>query len=403
MEVDVVISGAGPAGTSCAISLINSGLTVILIDKCTFPRDKICGDALSFDVVNQLAMLSPALAGEFSSLKAKMASKGVILSSPSGTSVELPFCRKGEPAQGFVSRRLDFDNLLLGFVKNQGMIQVWENCPLTDFQRRESYWELQTGRGAIRSRFLLAADGANSHIARKLFPENTLKRHHSAGLRCYFEGVEGLNSEGYIELHFFKPLNPGYFWIFPLPGGLANVGIGVPSRIISKRKLNLKEEFAAIIRDHPDIRERFRKARALEEPRGFGLPLGNSRRNLSGDGLLLLGDAAGLIDPLSGEGIGNAIRSGRVAAEQIKRCFAESRFDRSFTKAYDREIYRRMNGEFRLSRTLQNLASNTALFDALLQKAASNETMRAFLTDAMADTRVKRHLLNPFFYLKLLK
>jgi geranylgeranyl reductase family protein len=403
MEADVVISGAGPAGCSSAISLNNSGLKVILIDKSGFPRDKVCGDALSLDVVNQLSMLSPALAENFRSLENKTASGGVIISSPAGTAVELPFFHNGVPAQGYVSPRKDFDNFLFQYIRDEGKTISLDNCALKEFRRKNGFWELETEAGMIRCRFLLAADGANSVIARKLFPGNTLKSHQSAGLRCYYEGVEGLHPQGFIELHFFEPLNPGYFWIFPLPGGLSNVGLGVPSRFLGKRKINLKQQFADIIREHPIIRERFRFARPLEEPKGYGLPLGSSKRRLSGDGILLLGDAAGLIDPLSGEGIGNAIRSGRVAADQVMRCFSSSRFDAAFTRAYDREIYRRMNGEFSLSRTLQGLASNSFLFNALWSKASKNETMRMFLADAMADNRVKRRLLNPLFYLKLLR
>ena len=131
-------------------------------------------------------------------------------------------------------------------------------------------------------------------------------------LRQYFEGVVGLSDQ--IELHFIDEVRPGYFWIFPLEGDRANVGIGMDHRDIKARGIDLKEALAAAVAS-TTFGARFRDARPLEAPVGWNLPVGSRRRPAHGNGFLLLGDAAGLIDPFTGEGIGNALYSARFAVE----------------------------------------------------------------------------------------
>ena len=164
---------------------------------------------------------------------------------------------------------------------------------------------------------IIGADGAHSVVAKYLGTTTIERKHHSAGLRVYYENITSFHPDRYIELYFFNEILPGYLWIFPLPDNKANVGIGMLSDTITKKKINLRETLEKLMRTHPALKERFQYARPLETVKGFGLPLGSKQRKISGDRILLAGDAASLIDPFSGEGIGNAIRSGRVAAEHV--------------------------------------------------------------------------------------
>ncbi len=126
----------------------------------------------------------------------------------------------------------------------------------------------------------------------------------------------------FIELHFLPELLPGYFWIFPMPNGRANVGAGMLSSVVAKRKVDLKKEMEKIINEHPVISKRFVHAKPEGKAQGWGLPLGRKVGSISGDNLLLCGDAASLIDPFTGEGIGNAVLSGRYAAEKALNAIA---------------------------------------------------------------------------------
>jgi flavin-dependent dehydrogenase len=206
-----------------------------------------------------------------------------------------------------------------------------------------------------------------------------------------------------IELHFFRELLPGYFWIFPLPGNNANVGLGVPSHVVSRKKLNLKKIFQHIIENEPSIRDRFSNAKPLEDIKGYGLPLGSKKRPVSAERVILTGDAAGLINPCSGEGIANALRSGRVGAGILLRAIEEKNFSAQSMKRYDRELYKRVWVELKISNIFKVLAGYPVLLDFLLRKAEKNSYVKAYLHQVMTDgyqwkfTSVLRFLFNLSF------
>ena len=399
---DVVIVGAGPSGSAAAIKLADNGLKVALLDKATFPRDKTCGDALSVDVINQLKILSPALLTAFENLENKVASYGVKIFSPDHHSIDIPFIYKGKKSHGYICPRLEFDNLLVNFAKHSTGIQLFENCLVTGIKTEEGQAIIETTVGTFETKIVLGADGAHSVVS-KLLGENKIdKQHYCGGLRNYYENVSSFHNENFIELHFFKDILPGYVWIFPLADNKANVGIGVLSSIISRKKINLKVTLDHLLKTHPDLKDRFKDARPLESVKGYGLPLGSKKRKLSGDHFLLLGDAAGLIDPFSGEGVANAIRSGRVAADHVMQCFKEHNFSASFNRAYDQEIYRRMWKEFLISRRLMHAIQYPRLFNFVIKKAGQSKYLQKILTDALSEIEKKKKVLyNPAFYYRI--
>jgi menaquinone-9 beta-reductase len=399
---DVVVVGAGPSGAACAWRLKDAGLRVALLDRATFPRDKICGDALSVDVVNQLPLLSEKIEEAFSSLPGKVASYGVRLFYPDNTSGDLPFLVKGENKCGYICSRMEFDHFLFQQVKNSTNTVIIENCQVLQTEYDHDEMIVKTNKGEMRAAIVIGADGAHS-VVNKLINRRAISRtHHCAGLRVYYEGVTGFHRDNFIELYFFKETLPGYLWIFPMEGNKANVGIGMLSSAVSKKKINLKELLDRLLSSNDVIKGRFKNAKPLESVKGHGLPLGSTKRAISGDRCLLLGDAAGLIDPFTGEGIGNAIRSGRVAAEHIIECFRQHNFSAAFNKAYDKEIYRRMWPELRVSRALQRLCHYPALLNFMMKKAAKSQYWQNFLLEIVSDTKQRKQFLNPVFYYRLL-
>ena len=224
--------------------------------------------------------------------------------------------------------------------------------------------------------------------------------HYCAGLRAYYKGVKDLDPNGYIELHFVKDFLPGYFWIFPLPNGYANVGVGMRSDMVSKKKVNLKEDMLKLIREYEPIRKRFEGAE-LEGPiRGYGLPLGSKKRPLSGDGFILLGDAGSLIDPFTGEGIGNAMISGLKAAETIEAL--NGNYTAAALKMYDDSVYKRLWPELSLSKKMQELVKYPWLFNLVVNKAVRSKTLRETISCMFEDIDLRGRLKDPRFYLKVL-
>jgi menaquinone-9 beta-reductase len=157
-----------------------------------------------------------------------------------------------------------------------------------------------------------------------------------------------------------------------------------------------------IINNHPLIKERFNNARQIGEIKGHILPLGTQRRKISGKRFLLLGDAASLIDPFTGEGVGNAMLCGKIAAEQIAECFKTNNFSESFIGNYDKKIYDKIWNELKISRTLQNLSYYPFLFNLVINKANHNQTLNNMIVNMLNNIHLKRELTKPSFYFKLL-
>lgn len=401
-QFDILIIGAGPAGLSCAMKLHGSGLSVAILDKAEFPRDKICGDALSLDVINQLPFLSPNLVNAFESFPEKKSSYGVRVFSPDHQHIDIPFLHKGIEKCGFTCKRKDFDNLLFQEVKQMNHCTVFENCNVKNITKISSGFQAVTSESIFMCKMIIGADGAYSVVSRKLNKFKLDPKNYCSGLRMYFENVDPVNNKNFIELYFLKNVLPGYVWIFPLAGNKANVGIGMLSSVIIKKKINLRKLFNTCISENKLLKERLKNAIPIEIPQAYTLPLGTEKRIISGEHFLLLGDAAGLIDPFTGEGVANAIRSGRVAAEHLINCFNQNNFSASFNKAYDSEIYHRMWKEFKVSNTLQKLSKYETLFNFVVKKANLSKKLRQFLIEGMADVDKKGELIKQIVLYKMI-
>jgi len=394
---DVIIVGAGPAGTACAYMLSGKGYKIAVIEKATFPRDKTCGDALSLDVVNQLELMSPTLAESFDKFSHKTTSYGVKIISPGGYDLDLPIYKDGIKKCGYISERYAFDNFLFEEIAKKSDLHIFQNTTVTDVVFEKETILVKTENQTIIGKMVVGADGAHSIINKKTANHSVDKEHYSAGLRQYFENVKGFHEENFIELHFFPELLPGYLWIFPLPNNKANVGVGMLSSTVSKKKVNLKEVFQRLLKEHPSLKSRFENAQPLETIKGYGLPLGSKKRTLSGNRFLLLGDAASLIDPFSGEGIANAIRSGRVAADVLVDAINKNDFSGKFLIQYDKELYRRVWMELKVSKQLQNLCKYPKIFDFIIKKTQQSEYLKLFMKDALANVHKKKIITGPKF------
>ena len=406
-RTDIVIIGAGPGGAFAALTLAHAGIPCTLVDKAAFPRDKVCGDALSGKVVEIFRKLDPSLVDRIASDKEHLGSWGVNFVAPNTRSLRVPFKQnftKDEQAPGFIAKRLHFDNFLIEEVKRFPSIDLVEGVALEEFEREGEEWILKDGEGQerFRARIVIDAGGAYSRFAKLQGGIQMEPAHYCAGLRAYYKGVTGLDEDNFIELHFLKDLLPGYFWIFPLPGGLANVGVGMRSDVVRKNKVNLKQRMFEVIEQYPQLRERFKDAELVDQVRGFGLPLGSKKRSISGDGYMLVGDAASLIDPFTGEGIGNALYSGWFAAHRAVAALEAGDSSAEFMRAYDSEVYERLWDELKLSRRMQQLVKYPWLFNFVVNKAQKNKVLRETISCMFEDLDLRERLKRPSFYFKLL-
>jgi geranylgeranyl reductase family protein len=404
LKSKVAILGAGPAGCSASFYLSMCGIDHVIIDKAKFPRDKVCGDALSGKVVNQLKRLNPDWINELKfAREAFTPSWGVVFSAPNGNEVAIPFKHKpgeAENSPGFIAKRMDFDNFLFEKLPSE-YNQVLTGEEVADVTIKDDGVVVQSTNYHIEAELLISAEGTKALVSRKYTNYSLEKNHHCAGLRAYYSGVKGLNKEGYIELHFVEGALPGYFWIFPLPNGQANVGIGMLSSYVSKHKVNLKELMLQVI-DSEKFKERFANAKLEGKILGWGLPLGSKQRPLSGNRFMLTGDAGSLIDPFTGEGIGNAMFSGKWAAEQAVEAIKANNYSASFLKQYDKTVYKKLGNELKVSRIMQNLIRFPWLFNWMLGKIKRNKELRQTITFMFDDVDLRKKFSNPLFYLRVL-
>jgi flavin-dependent dehydrogenase len=298
---------------------------------------------------------------------------------------------------------MDFDHFLVEEVRRRDNIDLQLGVEIQDYERTGDGWLVRdrTGRFECRCRLLILANGAHSPFSRKQAGLEKDPRHHAGAVRAYYRGVTGLDRDRFIELHFLKDLIPGYFWIFPLPNGEVNVGLGMRTDIIKRRGVNLREALERVVETNPHIAPRFREAELLGKVQGYGLPLGSKTRVLSGDHYLLVGDAGHLIDPLTGEGIGNAFYSGFIAAELAEQCFQTGDFSAETLFGYDVRVRRVLGSEMKLSYRLQQAGNSPFLLNIIANVINGNQHLMDYLSGIYTDFHLREQLAKPWFWVKM--
>jgi geranylgeranyl reductase family protein len=407
ISTPITILGAGPGGAFASLVLSKNGIKHLLVDKANFPRDKICGDAISGKVVDAMKRIDPNFVNDFEKANVGIACYGVEFVAPNLSSIKLPF-KKNFPADkevvGFISKRIDFDNYLIEKAKQSSYCEFIPNCNIDKHEKTALGWALTDSNYEfeINSMLVIAANGAHSQFAKKIGGMAVNPQHYCAGLRAYYKNVNNLSEHNFIELHFLKEFLPGYFWIFPLANGEANIGVGMRSDYVSKHRINLKEEMLKIINYYPSLKSRFEGATLVDGIKGYGLPLGSKKRKISGNGYMLVGDAASLIDPFTGEGIGNAIWSGEIAAHEAIKCLENNNFSAANLAAYDEKVYLKLWDELSASYKMQQLINYPWLFNWIVKKANTNQLLRDTLMAMFDEVEVRNNFKKPSFYFKLL-
>ncbi len=410
LQTSVIIIGAGPAGAGTSFFLSKYGIPHIVIDKAIFPRDKVCGDACSGKTALVINRANPDWLSEILADPADyLPSWGIKFVAPNGKPLDIPFSPNRTPqtkAPGFTVTRLHFDNFLFSKMASP-RCTIFQNAIVTNITKTPGNITVTMGHAgatySITAPLIIGADGDKSMVRKQFVGDNENSRTNAIGLRGYYTGITGMHPENFIELHFLPEVLPGYLWIFPLPNGMANAGVGILSDVVRKKKINLREQMLNAIKNNPQIAPRFANATLTDKIQGWGLPLAMHRQPISGDQFMLTGDAACLIDPFSGEGIGNALYSGMLAAAAAKEALEQNIFTAPFLKtAYDDVVYKRLGDEFKISATLQRLCKYPWLFNFVVNKACKSSSLRNTISSMFTDMDLREQLSKPSFYFKIL-
>jgi geranylgeranyl reductase family protein len=342
IEGDVVVVGAGPAGCAAAIELARAGRDVIMIDKARFPRDKCCGDGLTTGALRLLEHLGlqPATVPSWRVVNAAW------VRSPSGRAVCFPLPDRegrlrGEGNGQFaaVAPRQELDAAIVDTARAVG-VKVFDGHGL------RSVLPSPTDRivldvddlGPVAARYAIGADGMWSPLRKNLGLATSGYLGEWHAFRQYFAGVSGSAAEQ-LWVWFEPDLLPGYAWSFPLPGGRANVGFGV-LRNGARRGSDLKELWPALLA-RPHIAAALGpQARATAAHKTWPIPARIDRAVLADGRALFVGDAAGACDPMTGEGIGQGLLTGVLAARAItstgatRANLAAARYERAVAREW---------------------------------------------------------------------
>lgn len=319
VDTEVVVIGGGPAGAAAAYWLAERGRSVVVLDRQRFPRDKSCGDGLTpraVRVLDEMGLL-PALAGaqRISGVRVQMRGKGC-------EEFDYP-PNQSHPEYGLVVPRLVLDHAILNRAREAG-VEVWEGARAFELIEADDAVEgVRCRRDGedfeVRAPVTVLAAGAASNLL-----PSSVARGAGEGLgfaiRTYLHGLEGLDDKLEIYLPILdvsdRYLLPSYGWLFPVDGTSANFGIGLFGRV---HEANLRQLAEGFLKERMEIDARLAGAHPTGGWKGAPLRFDFSPDRCARRGLAVVGDAAGLVSPFTGEGISYALESARLAADIIDR------------------------------------------------------------------------------------
>jgi geranylgeranyl reductase family protein len=362
-DQQVVVVGGGPAGAAAAITLARAGARVLLVDKARFPRDKCCGDGLTADALRQLESLGlrPDSVADWQPVHE------VFVRSPVGRTVSFPLPDDGLFA--VVAPRAQLDAALLDVARAAG-VKVADGHGLTGARAVAGGVELDVdGLGTVAASYAIGADGAWSPLRKALGANQPGYLGDWHAFRQYFSGVGPAAADLWI---WFEPdLLPGYAWSFPLPGGRANVGFGI-QRDAGIPVRDMKDMWPELL-SRPAVREVLGDSAVPEGVhKAWPIPARVDKMPLTaGAGrALFVGDAACATDPMTGEGIAQALLTGRKAAEAIIAGGP------GVASTYQRSVEHELFADHRLARLLSRALSHRKGVRIALRVAGSSDWTR---------------------------
>jgi menaquinone-9 beta-reductase len=327
----VLVIGAGPAGCAAAIVAARAGARVRVLDRARFPRDKTCGDAVS----NRAATIIDDLVGERQALHRipHAVVRGAVAVLPDGRRIGRDF--GDEP--GYIVPRLHLDDLLRRGLEQSGAVLEQGRAVRRLVSARGRILAAQTDEETIEATAIVAADGPGSVAWAALDQPYQRGRALAVAITGYYEGVHWDGAAGIAEHYFETGLQAGYGWIFPDVDGRANVGVYQRSDRFHAHGRSLRELLATFEARHP---ERLQTAQRAGRTRSWALPLAVRVIPPGAPGLLVCGDAGYFVDPLSGEGIFQALHTGVLAGRTAASAIDAGVLDRRAVRRYQRRCAR---------------------------------------------------------------
>ncbi|MGH7852025.1 MAG: NAD(P)/FAD-dependent oxidoreductase [Candidatus Binatia bacterium] len=363
---DVAIIGAGPAGSATAIGLALRGYEVALIDKKYFPREKLCGDfvnPINWAVFRELGVEDRVLAQPHSEVT------GFRITTAAGDDAAAQFTSsRQERVFGLGIRRAHLDQVLLGRAVELG-VTVRQGKRIDNLSQTAHSWMIDCGKESRRAKILIGADGRNSWVAQRLGMSNrAAMRGRSVGFQCRLNYAGAIG--GKVEIHLFPG---GYAGVVAFGDGTINLCLAVDKRMLPRERSG-KFLFTEIFPRNPYLNDIIQRSESVSALRSVYPVYFPSRRSI-GDRALLVGDAARVSEPVTGEGIYFALRSGLLAAETIDLALRKGHTAAPGLADYERLCRRAFRSRLALNTLIRFAIYRPALLDPLIRLSAKNDRM----------------------------
>jgi geranylgeranyl reductase family protein len=367
---DVIIVGAGPAGSTAAASLARRGRDVLLLDRAEFPRDKPCGDGIppgTVGILNDLGMGDALRTAGFAPVRA------VRLVSGAGRDFRMEFTPRRADSEFLIAPRVQFDELLRRHAVACGARFECAHAreALLEDGRIAGVRAQQNGDVRdLRARVVIGADGATSVMARSLSRRKARETERGVAIRAYLDGVTTLPAT--VEFHFSRELAPGYGWVFPLGARRANVGVILRADRFKRRGVSLERLLHRFLASR-DVSARLEGGARPVDVASWQLPYatpGSPARAF--DGALLVGDAGHFVDSVTGEGIHHAVVSAAIAAEVADEALARPDRFAAILSSFDARCERAIGPLIRRSyRAQKYVLAHPLMLEAMFLAARS--------------------------------
>ena len=398
-QADVIVVGAGPAGSSTAYHLAQAGADVLLLEKAAFPRDKICGDGLTPRAVKQLIGMGFDLDEPGWQKNHGLRIVGA------GHRLELPWPELTSfPPYGAVRTRMDLDELLARHAEKAGARLVERTAvtaPLLDAAGRVIGVEAKPvdDRGrrtgddiTYRAPVVVACDGVSSRLATALGLVRREDRPMAVAVRAYYRTPRHDDPwmESWLELWDGKPgesnLLPGYGWIFGVGDGTANVGLGILNTSAAFQSVDYKDLLVRWLANTPE-EWGFREENLVGKIGSAALPMGFNRKPHYTRGLMLVGDSGGMVNPFNGEGIDYALEAGHTAADVILQALArpEGPARERVLESYPAALDAAYGGYFTLARVFAKMIGNPTFMKQATKYGLPRQGLMRFMLKLMAN------------------
>jgi geranylgeranyl reductase family protein len=398
VDFEAIVVGGGPAGSTLAAALAESGHRVLLLDKARFPRHKPCSDYVNpagAQILGEMGVLDDALR-----LGARWM-EGMVVHAPDGHCFTAHYA-KAEPGRAALGlSRQHLDHLLLEHAKAAGVTvreQAHVRGVITEAERVRGVSATLSGtRESLRAPLVIGADGRNSIVRRELGLDAPLRWPRKTGLAAHVRGVR--NAGPFGEMHIGHGLYAGLAW---LENGLANLTVVVPDDVIRDRTGSVEAFFAGAIAQLPELAQSLAGAERVGGIRGVGSMACRSRR-VAGDGYLLVGDAASFLDPFAGEGVYEALRGAHLAAPVLCSALAAGDTSERALEPYRRARRRAFRAKRAVSWIVQGFINTPPAMNYVTKRLSEREDLGLTLSGVLGNFRPASEALSPVFLARLLR